>query len=388
MILGGAQENTLATVKGLSEKGEDVSLATGPPIGPEGSLMDEARKIEAGLILIPEMRRDINPILDFVSFLRLYFLMLRERFDVVHTHSSKAGILGRLAGKLAGARIIVHTVHGLPFYPYQNRLVNFFYIMLERFAARLTDRIITVCEAMKEKALSAGIGRDGKFITIYSGFDLDPFLHVKGDIMNKKRELGIREGERVIGKIGRFFPLKGHEYFIKAAPEVVNAFPNVKFLLVGDGILREKLQSEIRKLGLEDRFIFTGLVERKDIPLLISVMDILVHTSLREGLARVLPQAIACGKPVISFDIDGAGEVVIPGETGFIVPPEDVRGLSQAIIDTLSDVRKLGQSGIKLIDPAFRTETMVDRIDTLYHELLKSETTHKQAYNQESEITS
>jgi glycosyltransferase involved in cell wall biosynthesis len=223
---------------------------------------------------------------------------------------------------------------------------------------------------MKRKAISAGIADDNKFITIYSGMDLTPFLHVRGDIPGKKRELGINEGEKVIGKIGRFFPLKGHKYLIQAAPEVVKVFPNVKFLFVGDGILKERLQSEIEQLGLRDKFIFAGLVGREDIPLLISVMDILVHTSLREGLARVLPQAIACGKPIVSFDVDGAGEVVIPGETGFIVPPEDVNALSQAILNTLSDVGGLGQSGRKLVDPAFSTETMVDRIDNLYCGLL------------------
>ncbi len=381
LIVGGAQENTIATVRGLSEKGEDVCLATGPPIGPEGSLMDEARRLKAELILIPEMRREINPILDFVSFLKLYFLMLRERFDIVHTHSSKAGILGRLAGKLAGAKVIVHTIHGLPFHPYQNKFLNFFYIILERFAGLFTDKIITVCEAMKRKAISAGIAGDGKFITIYSGMDLTPFLRVKGDILRKKRELGIKEGEKVIGKIGRFFPLKGHKYLIRAAPEVVKVSPNVKFLLVGDGILKEKLELEIEQLGLRDKFIFTGLVKREDIPLLISVMDILVHTSLREGLARVLPQAIACGKPVVSFDVDGAGEVVIPGKTGFIVPPENVSALSQAILNALSDVGKLEQSGRKFIDPAFRTETMVDKIDALYQKLLKNETADEHGYN-------
>lgn len=374
LILGGAQENTLATIAGLSGRGRDVYLVTGPPIGPEGSLMEEAEKLGVKVILIPEMRREINPFLDLVSFLKLYFIMLRWKFGIVHTHSSKAGILGRLAAKLAGVRVVVHTIHGLPFHPYQNKLLNFSYVMLERIAGVFTDRIITVCEAMKEKAISAGIGPRGKFVTIYSGMNLTPFLEVEGDVSEKRRELGIKNGEMVIGKIGRFFPLKGHEYLIKAAPGVVKAFPNVKFLLVGDGILRDKLLAEIRKLRLEDKFVFTGLVSRDDIPLLISVMDILVHTSVREGLARVLPQAIACRKPVISFDIDGAGEVVIPGETGLLVPPENVGALSKAIIDVLSDterLKKMGKRGYKLVDPAFRTETMVDRIDNLYQQLLR-----------------
>ena len=373
LILGGAQENTLATVRVLSLKDDyEVSLVTGPPIGPEGSLMDEARMHGIEPVLIPEMRREINPIRDFLSFVKLYLLILRERYDIIHTHSSKAGILGRLAGKLAGVKIIIHTIHGLPFHSYQNRFLNLLYIILEKFTACFTDRIITVCDAMKKKAVSASIAGEDKFTTIYSGMDLIPFLETQKDIAQKRGELGIREGELVIGKIGRLFPLKGHKYLIQAAPEVVKVFSNVKFLLIGDGILKDKLKSEVSQLGLEDKFIFLGLVKREDIPGLISVMDILVHTSLREGLARVLPQAMACRKPVVSFDIDGASEVVIPGKTGFLVPPEDTKSLSSAIINALSNPKKLsemGRAGRLHVDPAFRVETMVDKIDELYQEL-------------------
>lgn len=410
LILGGAQENTLATVGGLSLRDDyEVSLVTGPPIGPEGSLMDEARMHGIEPVLLPEMRREINPIRDLLSFVKLYFLIARGKYDIVHTHSSKAGILGRLAGKLAGVKVIVHTIHGLPFHPYQNKFLNLLYIILEKFTAYFTDGIITVCDAMKRKAVSAGIADEDKFITIYSGMDLTPFLDccaewtlnreilrsTQNDIresarndtgfselspqkfstQQKRRELGIKEGELVIGKIGRLFPLKGHKYLIQAAPEVVKVFPNVKFLLIGDGILKDGLKSEVSRLGLEDKFLFLGLVKREDIPGLISVMDILVHTSLREGLARVLPQAMACAKPVVSFDIDGASEVVIPGKTGFLVPSEDIKSLSSAIINALSNPGKLsemGRAGRLHVDPAFRVETMVDKIDELYQELLEN----------------
>ena len=379
LILGGAQENTLATVRVLSLKDDyEVSLVTGPPIGPEGSLMDEARIYGIEPVLLPEMRREINPVRDFLSFVKLYFLILRKKYDIVHTHSSKAGILGRLAGKLAGVKVIVHTIHGLPFHPYQNKFLNLLYIILEKFTACFTDRIITGCDAMKKKAVSAGIAGEDKFVTIYSGMDLTPFLFSElspqKSPVQKRRELGIKEGEMVIGKIGRLFPLKGHKYLIQAAPGIVKVFPNVKFLLIGDGILKNKLKSEVSQLGLEDKFIFLGLVKREDIPGLISVMDILVHTSLREGLARVLPQAMACEKPVVSFDIDGASEVVIPGKTGFLVLPEDIKSLSFAIINALSNPVKLsemGRAGRLHVDPAFRVETMVDKIDELYKQLLE-----------------
>ncbi len=374
MILGGAQENTLATVRILSEKDDyDVTLVTGPPIGPEGSLMAEAEKTKAKIILIPEMRREINPVLDAVSFVKLYFLMLKDKYDIVHTHSSKAGILGRIAAKLAGVKAIVHTIHGLPFHPYQSRFLNLTYTALEKLAALTTDRIITVCDAMGEKAVRARVAGTNKFETIYSGMNLQPFLRTGNGSPAKRRELGIEENEIVVGKIGRLFPLKGHKYLIESAPAVVKAFPNVRFLLIGDGILKEELKSEVKRLGLETHFIFSGLAKREEIPELISVMDILVHTSVREGLARVLPQALACGKPAISFDIDGAREVVIPGKTGFLVSPEDTSALSKTIIDALSDTAKLkemGQTGRSLVTPAFSAETMVDKIDALYRQLL------------------
>jgi glycosyltransferase involved in cell wall biosynthesis len=382
LILGGAQENTLATVRILSEKDDyDITLATGPPIGPEGSLMAEAGKTKAKIILIPEMRREINPVPDAISLVKLYFLMLKERYDIVHTHSSKAGILGRIAAKLTGTKVIVHTIHGLPFHPYQSRFLSLTYIALEKLAALITDRIITVCDAMSEKAVRAKIAGMNKFKTIYSGMNLRPFLHTENSHPVKRKELGIEENEMVVGKIGRLFPLKGHKYLIESAPAVVKAFPNVKFLLIGNGILREELKSEVRRLGLESRFIFSGLAKREEIPELISVMDVLVHTSVREGLARVLPQALACGKPAISFDIDGAREVVIPGKTGFLVPPEDTSALSKAIIDALSDtsrLKEMGQAGRSLVAPIFSAETMVDKIDVLYRQLLNE---RSRAYN-------
>ncbi len=374
MILGGAQENTLATVKILSEKSEyEVTLATGPPIGPEGSLMEEAERTKAEIVLISELRREINPLLDAISFIKLYILILRGKYDIVHTHSSKAGILGRIAAKLAGTKRVIHTIHGLPFHPYQNRFLNFIYVWLEKFAALFSNRIITVCDAMKEKAVSHRIGHEGKFLTIYSGMNLDQFLKAGKDTTGIRKKLGIGKDDIVIGKIGRFFPLKGHKYFIRAAPLVVKTFPDVKFLLIGDGILRDKLKSEVINLGLRDKFIFAGLVDRKEVPGLITAMDILVHTSLREGLPRVLVQAMVCGKPVISFDIDGAGEVVLEGKTGFLVPPGDVVALANTIISALSDVKGLeamGKTGCGLAGSLFSEKIMVERIDKLYKELL------------------
>ncbi len=371
LILGGAQENTLTTVYGQIERGYDVTLATGPPIGPEGSLMEEAEKRGVKIVLIPEMRREIHPVRDIKAFVRLYRLIKNGDFAIVHTHSSKAGILGRLAARAGGAGVRVHTIHGLPFHPYQSRILNLLYINLEKIASIFTQKIITVCDAMSAKACSCRIAERDKFITIYSGMELDTFLSIKEKDEELASSLGLGDNI-VIGKIARLFSLKGHKFLIRALPAIIKAVPNVKLLLVGDGILREYLIQLSEELGIRDRIVFAGLVKREDIPRFISVMDIVVHTSLREGLARVLPQALAAGKPAVSFDIDGAGEVIKNGQTGFLAPPEDIAELQAKIIELAKDARMrrdFGEAGRRLVDPMFRAEYMVERICGVYREL-------------------
>lgn len=375
-ILGGAQENTFLTVKYQSlDSGIDVDICTGPPLGPEGSMMDELRGLSGvKVFLVDELRREINPLLDIVSFIKLYLIIRRGGYDVIHTHSSKAGILGRLAAFLAGKRAVVHTIHGLPFHPYQSSYLNVLYVFLERVCARVSSRIITVCDAMAEKAAAAGVARREKFATVYSGMDLSGFL--AADLKNPSlmKKLGIRYDDAVIGKIARLFPLKGHEFLVSAARGIAAECPNVKFLLVGDGILMDNIRERVRKEGLEEKFVFAGLISRDDIPGYISVMDIVVHTSLREGLARVLPQALAAGKPAVSFDIDGAGEVVKDGETGFLIRPGDSAGVSKAVLSILEDpeaAKRMGAAGRELVREIFDERKMVADINRVYTDVLE-----------------
>ena len=391
LILGGAQENTILTVEGLQKKSQyQVDLATGPPIGPEGSLVEDAKGRGINLIMVPEMRREINPWRDFLTFIKLYRLIKRGNYDIVHTHSTKAGILGRLAAKLAGIKVIVHTIHGLPFHEYQNKWLNRFYVLCERLAGIFTDKIITVAEVMTEKALTAKIAPREKFVTIYSGMELDKFLKPEVgpaderkqvgigpgvEAAERRRSLGIEEDAPVVGKVARLFHLKGHKYLLEAGAQVVKVYPKARFLLVGDGILRGNLERQAEDLGIRENVLFAGLVPKEEIPELLAIMDVVVHTSLREGLARVLPQALASGKPVISFDIDGAREVIRDGETGYLVPARDSRKLAEAIIEILGDedkARRMGEAGRRLVDPNFRAEMMVDKIAGVYEELIKA----------------
>ncbi|MBI3007949.1 MAG: glycosyltransferase family 4 protein [Candidatus Omnitrophica bacterium] len=374
LIIGGAQENTLWTVKGLMKLDRyDVKLISGPPLGPEGSLVEEAKKDGVHLIIFPQLRRAINPFLDAMSLLKLYRFIKKERIQIVHTHSSKAGILGRLAARFARVPVIIHTIHGLPFHPYQNKALNWLYRKLERLAGSWTTKIITVSDAMLEGACSAGVAPREKFITIYSGIETEKFVDLKCDVRAIKARLGVPVNAPVVGKIARLFPLKGHEYLMEAAPLIVKEFPDVRFLLIGDGILKEELRNEAKRLGILDNFVFAGLIPPDNIPPLIYTMDILVHTSLREGLARAIPQALLCAKPVVTFDIDGAREVVQDGKTGHIIAPKDTKALAEKVISLLKDRTKssrFGEEGKRIAAPLFGVDTMVERIDAVYRELI------------------
>ncbi len=373
LIVGGAQENTLLSVEGLDRRPEyEVTLVTGVDNGPEGDLLERARRTTR-LVIVPELGRSINPLSDVAASYKLYRLIRTGRYHIVHTHSSKAGVLGRLAAKLAGTPIVVHTLHSLVFHDYQPWLVNRLWWVVKMLCAPLTDHFISVSSVISQKAIAAGIGSPEKFTTIYSGMELDWFLDSKVDPAAVRREFGIPEDAPVVGKIARLFSLKGHDQLLDAAPEIVQRHPNVRFLLIGDGLLYEHLRSRAREAGILDNFVFAGLIPRERIPEMIAVMDVVVHTSLREGLARVLPQALAMGKPCVSFDLDGAPEVVIPGETGFLVKPGDVRELADAISELLANPQlraRMGEAGRHRVDPAFRAETMVEQIASVYQSLL------------------
>jgi glycosyltransferase involved in cell wall biosynthesis len=373
MIIGGAQENTLLSVEGLARLPEyEVTLASGVDRGLEGELLTRARQ-SVRLIVVPELCRRINPLSDLLAGWKLYRLIRRGRYHIVHTHASKAGVLGRLAAKLAGTPIIVHTLHSLVFHEYQPWIVNRLWRAVKKLCAPLTDHFISVSRLIGEKALAAGIGAPERFSTIYSGMELDWFLQAEADPRAARRALGIAEDAPVVGKIARLFPLKGHEQLLDAAPAIVARHPQVRFLLIGDGVLYEQLRERARALGVLDHVVFAGLVPRERIPQMLAAMDVLAHTSLREGLARVLPQALAMGKPVVSFDLDGAPEVVIPEQTGYLVRPGDTAGLAEAISRLLDDPRlraRLGAAGRQLVDPTFRAETMVSQIAAAYARLL------------------
>jgi glycosyltransferase involved in cell wall biosynthesis len=374
LILGGAQENTVLSCEDLLRyHGDDVLLITGPPMGPEGSLMDRVEKNGVPVAVLGALRREIHPLRDPLSYLHIKRAIKTFRPDVVHTHSGKAGLLGRMAAHSLRVPAIVHTVHGAPFHPYQSRGAQAVFRGCERYAARRCDALVSVADAMTDLLVAAHVAPREKFTTVYSGIEVQPFLESGRHRARVRRQLGYGDEHVVVGKVARLFHLKWHEYVVLAAKQVIAAHPNVRFLFVGDGLLSQQIREQVRRAHLESYFHFAGLIVPEQIPELLSAMDIVVHASLREGLARVLPQAFIAGKPVISYDVDGAREVVIPDQTGILLPPMSIDSLAEGICRLAADPAlrdRFGAEGRQRFTERFRHEYMTRQLRSLYQRIL------------------
>jgi len=377
LILGGAQENTILTCLAQSDLGHEVVLLTGPPHGPEGSLLDEATAMPFRTVLVPGMRRAIHPYHDLVAYGDLVKHLRDERADVVHTHSSKAGILGRRAARAAGVPCIVHTIHGLPFDVYQGRVASAVYRAVERRAARWSDRLIAVCEDMAERASAAGLAPRDRIDVVYSAMDTDRFRAAEGEREAVRAAWGVGPDAFVFVKVARLFQLKGHAFVLPAFAAVVETCPSAVLVLAGDGVLRPRLEAQAERIGVADRVRFLGLVPRDRIPAILWAADAVVHASLREGLARVLPQAGLCRRPAITYDVGGARELVRHGESGFLLRPPApgeaasaaAKPLAQAMARLASDpdgARQMGDGWPEGLLRRFDYRSATDQIMQVY----------------------
>ncbi len=382
LVVGGAQENTVASVLGLRDiPGVETHLISGLTSGPEGSIEPLLASSPGTLTLLPSLVRPIHPWLDARAWSSLASRLRRDPPDIVHTHSGKAGFLGRLAARAVGIPVIVHTIHGPSFGSFQGAATNTLFRNAESLAARVTSHFVVVAHAMARQYQAAGIGRPDQFTRIVSGFDLQPFLDAPNHPATRAR-LGIAPGDFVVGKVARLFENKGHDDLIAAAPDLVQNLPHLRFLLVGDGTERPDLEAEIARRGLSRFFIFTGLVPPSAVPEYIGIMDALVHLSRREGLARALPQSLAAGRPVIAYDCDGANEVCINGRTGFLVAPGNLTALRERIRLLARDPalrKELGNHGVELVRELFPVRRMIDDLHALYVRLLKATTSRRAA---------
>ncbi len=420
LILGGSQENTVLSCEGQARMGHEVHLAFGPIYGPEGSLLTRVEAFNARCEhqettdrrhgvpahqrqchpivthVVPDLVREVSPRRELRAVGQMRELIRTIKPDVVHTHSSKAGVLGRMAAWKEGGREgrirVVHTIHGPPFMPVEGGLVqrcklwlmNLVYGSAERDAAQYCHVIVSVADAMTRQFLARGIGTPEQYVTVHSGMETGPYLTAAPgeDRASVRARLGLRVGDFVIGTVARLAQHKGHDDVLDALAADLKAHPNWKLLWVGDGWWRRRLIDKARGLCIgvweadthpaaasSAQLIITGLVPPDRIPGLMRAMDVLAHPSYREGLPRTVPQALLAGVCPIAYDCDGTPEVVRDRETGLLVPTGDVARLREAVrwaFDHPRERAEMAARGCAECAEQFSTERMVEALEKVY----------------------
>jgi rhamnosyl/mannosyltransferase len=365
-IVGGAQEHALDTVARLPKDRYDAWIVTGPETGAEGSLHHRAADEGAPLYVLPRLRRDPSVIDDAVALVALRVMFGRERPDVVHTHSSKAGILGRLAARWAGVPVIVHTVHGWSFHERLSRLERLLYPLMERFASRFTDAIVVVSDVDRAKGLSAGIGDVRRYEKIPYGIDVAAYA--QGERHKLRGELDVPDDVPVVGSVMRLAEQKDPLTMLSAF-EKVGA--GARFVIVGDGPMRAEFDAAAARSCVADRLTVTGV--RGDVEDVVGDFDVFVLTSLWEGLPLAIIEAMAAGVPIVASRVDGVAEAVTDGVEGFLAAPKDVDAFADHIRTLLRDPglrERMGAAGQRRA-ASFDVSTMIRRHDELYRKLLE-----------------
>ena len=376
---GGSSDIALLTVLGIDKKEYEVLLVKGPTYESQMSKEEEASVIASlkeiqlkGIKIVTNryLVRRINPFYDLFALFSLYRLFKKEKPTIVHTHTSKAGFLGRVAAKGAGIPIIIHTPHGHVFFGYFGAFKTKIFIFLERLASRITDKIVALTHGEKEDYLFFKIADKEKFVVINSGIELEKFKELPFPLKQDfKKELGIPQNALIVGTVGRLVPVKGLKFLIEAAREIISRYPNTFFVFTGDGYLRRDLEKRASDLGIKENVVFLGW--RNDAAKIISVTDIFVLPSLNEGMGRVLAEAMALGKPIVASNVGGIPDLVIHGKNGFLVPSKNSRELAKYIQILLEDKEKrekMGREGREMAGN-FSHEIMIKKISRLYKEL-------------------
>ena len=366
MIVGGAQETVLLAACLADRDRFAPVVVCGPQTGSEGSLHDELRRRGVDLVVVPELVRQVSPRADARSVLALTRVFRELDARVVHTNSSKAGIVGRVAARRAGVTRVIHTVHGWPFHEHQRAPVRKLWQQLERRAAPLAERLVVVADADRVKGLAAGVGRAEQYVTVRSGLELGLYgadVRVRREV---RRELGLAPDARVIGAVNRLSAQKDPLCLLRAAATALRADPGARLLLVGDGPLRRDVLELAATLGIHGQVLSVGL--RRDVERLLTAVDVFVTASLWEGLPRTVLQAMATGVPVVATAADGVVDVVVDGRTGLLAPPGDADALGAAVGRVLADpalgVRLAAAAAEQL--GAFDATVMVRRLEGLY----------------------
>ena len=370
--LGGAQKQLLSLISHLNRERFSPFLFTAK----DGLLLPEALSINGLRIKRSRfLERPINPLKDLLALIEIYFFIKKNKIEIVHTHSSKAGILGRWAARLANVPVIVHTIHGWPFHQWQNPIIRQFYIFLEHLTAKVTHSLVAVCEHDIEKGIKFKISGRRKYTLIHYGIDKEKFTDYN-NFLNKREELNINPNQAVVGMVACLKPQKSPQDYIKAVSLVIKLFPRTKFLLIGDGILRPKIERLIKRLKLNEYIMLTGW--RKDIPQLLSTIDIFVLTSLWEGLSIAVLEALASKKPVVATSTGGIAEIIRERQNGFLIPPKNINLLADRLITLLRDDalrNKMAEEAKNSIGLEFSLGHMVNRTQGLYENLIEGRKT-------------
>lgn len=368
--LGGAQKHLLSLISNLDKSKYSVFLFTAK----EGLLLNDALSISGLCVKTSSLlERQINLFKDIPALFEIYSFIKKYNIDIVHTHSSKAGIIGRLAARLAKVKIIIHTVHGWPFNDYQSFLARYIYIFLERFAARFSDKLIVVSGFDKGKGLKNRIGDNSKYALIYYGILFENFGGSEYNINNIRRELRLRSDDLLIGMISCLKPQKAPQDFIKLAYLINKNIPGLKFILIGDGILRKRIEDLIAGYRLKNQVLLLGW--RRDIPEILSAIDIFALTSLWEGLPIAVLEAMASAKPVVVTDTGGIREIIFENKTGFMVKPGDINSMAEKLKLLLNSAKlreKIGLDARNSLASSFRLEAMVRQTQDLYGNLSRN----------------
>jgi glycosyltransferase involved in cell wall biosynthesis len=363
---GGSAEVALDLVRMLAGDGYRTGIVVGRTVDPQEDVDEYSRRYGVPVFRVPALVREVSPLRDLAALGRIRSIVREFRPDIVHTHTSKAGILGRCAVRLAGVKRIVHTPHGHIFYGYFSPSATRVFIAAERFAARFTSRIVTLTRAGLDDHLAAGIGKREQFAVIPSGTNVERFERADGSAVRA----GLCVSAPVMGFAGRLVPIKDCDTFLRAAAIVCGTHPETRVIVAGDGGERERLESLAGVLGIARNVRFLG--DRRDIPEVLAAMDVFVLSSRNEGFGRVIVEAMAAGVPVVSTAVGGTGEVIEDGVSGMLVPPGDPERMADAVLGLLDDPARRarfiehGRARAKRFD----TRSMVDAYELLYAELL------------------
>jgi len=346
--IGGPAIHAILLTAGLDPDRFESTLVTGVEAAYEGNMLDLAVQKGVQPLVIPELGREISPLRDWMTLIKLYRLFRDRRPHIVHTHTAKAGTVGRLAARLAGVPVVVHTFHGHVFHDYFGPLQTRVFIGIERFLASLSDRIVTVSDGQRR--------------------ELADCESLRGQL---RRELGIPEGMALVGVVARLTAIKNHRLFLDAARLLVEAGQEAMFLVVGDGELRAELEAYVAELGLAERVIFTGW--RRDLSRIYADLDVVVLSSLNEGTPVSLIEAMAAAKPVVATRVGGVSDVVLDKKSGYLVQSKDMEGLTGGILALLrapDKAREMGLAGRAAVHPKYASETLLANVEKLYLELL------------------